>query len=197
MMAILGIVNRFTTENSGILIAYSIVNRIDTLAAVPGMTFSIAIAAFVGQNVGARKKYRIPLGLRATLLMSAVVTVVVSAAVIVFAHPLMNMFSTGITPEAVAIGERYLWTVCPFIIVFSTMFIFTGVMRGAGDTLVPMFITLLTLWLIRIPLASFLSNWMGPDGIWWSIPVTWTAGCICAFLYYRTGRWKNKGVIKE
>jgi Na+-driven multidrug efflux pump len=77
------------------------------------------------------------------------------------------------------------------------MLILTGAMRGAGDTLVPMFITLLTLWLIRIPLASVWSDYTGPDGIWRSIPVTWTTGCICAFIYYRTGRWKNKGVVKD
>jgi Na+-driven multidrug efflux pump len=195
-MALLGIVNRFTVENSEVLVAYSIVNRIDTLAMIPAMTFSIAIAAFVGQNIGAQKLYRIPSGLNATLLMSAMLTVIISAGVMIFAHPLMKMFSAEITPDAVFIGKRYLLIICPFIVLFSTMFIYTGVMRGAGDTLVPMFITLLSLWLIRIPLASFLSGFMETDGIWWSLPIAWCVGCACAFLYYRTGRWKNKGVVK-
>ena len=114
----------------------------------------------------------------------------------IFAHPIINMFSMEITPDVVAVGKRYLLIVCPFCVVFSTMFIYTGVMRGAGDTLVPMFITLLSLWLVRIPLASFLSDFMGTDGIWWSLPICWCVGSACAFLYYRTGRWKNKGVIK-
>jgi len=96
----------------------------------------------------------------------------------------------------IAVGRRYLMIVCPFCVVFSVMFIFTGVMRGAGDTLVPMFITLLTLWIVRIPIASFLSEFMGPDGIWWSIPIAWSVGAVCSYLYYRSGRWKNKGVVK-
>ena len=194
-MALLGIVNRFTTENSDILVAYSIVNRIDTLAMAPAMTFSVAIAAFVGQNIGARKLYRISSGLKATLAMSTLLTVVISAAILIFTNPIMKMFSTEINEEVIYVGARYLLIVCPFCVFFSTMFVFTGVMRGAGDTLVPMFITLLALWLVRIPVATFLSNLTGPDGIWWSIPIAWTVGMICSYLYYRTGRWKNKGVI--
>ena len=195
-MALLGIVNRFTVENSDVLVAYTIVNRVDTLAFAPAMTFSIAIAAFVGQTMGAKKLYRIPSGLKATLLMSSVLTVAISAIIMTFAHFVMEMFSAEITPEIIYVGRRYLLIVCPFIVVFSTMFIYTGVMRGAGDTLIPMFITLLSLWMIRIPLASFLSGFMGTDGIWWSLPICWCVGAICAFFYYRSGRWKNKGVVK-
>ena len=196
MMALLGIVNRFAVANSDVLVAYSIVNRIDSLACAPAMAFSAAIAAFVGQNVGARKFSRIPSGLSAALVMSSIFTLVISAVVIIFAHPVMHLFSTEINPEVVAVGGRYLLIVCPFCVVFSTMFIYTGVMRGAGDTLIPMFITLLSLWLVRIPIASFLSGFIGTDGIWWSIPIAWSVGAACAYLYYRSGRWKNKGVVK-
>ena len=196
MMALLGIVNRFSETNSNILVAYSIVNRIDSMAIAPAMAFSIVIAAFVGQNTGAKKLYRISPGLRATQVMSAILTIVISAGVMIFAHPLIKLFSTDINPEVIDIGRRYLLIVCPSCVVFSLMFNFTGVMRGAGDTLVPMFITLLSLWVVRIPVASFLSNSIGPDGIWCSIPIAWGIGAICSYFYYRSGRWKNKGVVK-
>jgi len=197
MMALLGIVNRFSGENSNVLIAYSIVNRVDSLISVPAMTFSMAIAAFVGQNVGARKLSRIPTGLNASLAISSILTVVLSALMMIFAHPVMKLFSTEVNPDIINIGGRFLMIISPFYIVFSTMFIYTGVMRGAGDTLIPMFITLLSLWIVRIPVASLMSDAIGPDGIWWSIPIAWSVGTICAFLYYHTGRWKNKGVIKQ
>jgi len=196
MMAVLGIVNRFTETNSDVLVAYSIVNRIDTLAMAPAMAFSLAIASFVGQNIGARKLYRIPSGLIAALVMASVVTIIISIITVIFATPLIKIFSTEITPDVIAVGRRYLFIVCPCTVIFSIMFVLNGVMRGAGDTLVPMFITLFSLWIIRIPLASFLSDHMGTDGIWLSIPIAWCVGATCAFFYYRTGRWKNKGVIK-
>jgi len=196
MMALLGIVNRFSEANSDVLVAYSIVNRIDSLAIAPAMSFSIAIAAFVGQNIGAKKLYRISTGLKATQVISAALTIVISAGVMIFARPVMELFSEEINAGVISIGRRYLMIVCPFCVVFSIMFIFTGVMRGAGDTLIPMFITLLTLWVIRIPLASFLSDFMDTDGIWWSIPIAWSVGAICSYFYYRSGRWKNKGVVR-
>ena len=196
MMALLGIVNRFSEANSDVLVAYSIVNRIDSLAIAPAMAFSIAIAAFVGQNTGAKKFYRISSGLRATQVMSAMLTIVISAVVMIFANPVMELFSEEINTEVISIGRCYLLIVCPFCVIFSLMFNFTGVMRGAGDTLVPMFITLLSLWIVRIPVASFLSDYMGPNGIWWSIPIAWSVGATCSYMYYRSGRWKNKGVVK-
>ena len=197
MMAVLGIINKFTVENSDVLIAYSIVNRIDTLAMAPAMAFSLAIAAFVGQNIGAQKLCRIPSGLTAALIMAASATTIISVVTVIFATPLLKMFSTEITPEIIIVGRRYLLIVCPCTVIFSIMFVLNGVMRGAGDTLVPMFITLLALWIVRIPVASFLSDKIGTDGIWLSIPIAWCVGATCAFFYYRTGRWKNKGVIKQ
>jgi putative MATE family efflux protein len=195
MMAILGIVNKFAEENSDVLVAYTIVNRIDTIVLAPAMAFSMAIAAFVGQNIGAQKLYRIPKGLSSALLMSAAVTIIFSIILIALSTPLIKMFSTEITDGAIVIGKRYLWIICSFTVLFSTMFIITGLMRGAGDSFAPMVITLLAMWIIRIPVASILSKIIGVDGIWWSIPITWLFGTICSVFYYRTGRWKNKGVV--
>jgi Na+-driven multidrug efflux pump len=68
-------------------------------------------------------------------------------------------------------------------------------MRGAGDTLIPMFITLFALWVIRIPAAWILSRYFGVDGIWWSIPVAWFIGMSLSYLYYLKGNWKTKVVV--
>ena len=79
---------------------------------------------------------------------------------------------------------------------FTLMFIYTGVMRGAGDTLIPMFFSLLSLWIIRIPMAWFLSGKIGAAGIWWAIPAGWLIGLALSYLYYKSGRWKKKAVVK-
>jgi putative MATE family efflux protein len=196
MMAMLRIVNEFDQITHGVLAAYSVAGRIDSLATAPAMTFSIAVAAFVGQNVGARKLYRVKYGLRAALNISAAITVVLSVLIVIFGHFIMQSFAKDATPGVIDIGYRYLLIVGSFYVVFTSMFVVNGVMRGAGDTLIPMFITLLSLWLIRIPVASILSKYIGADGIWWSMPVGWAIGAICAYVYYRSGRWKNKGVAK-
>ena len=68
----------------------------------------------------------------------------------------MRMFTND--PVVIAIGGDYLRIIGSFYILFSVMFVINGVLRGAGDTLVPMFISLFSLWIIRIPVAWYLSQ---------------------------------------
>ena len=127
--------------------------------------------------------------------MTSLVSVAVSLVVVFFGENLMAMFT--IDQEVIKIGESYLVIVCSFYIIFSTMFIFQGALRGAGDTLIPMFITLFALWVIRIPLAYFLSNDYGYFGIWWSIPFAWFFGMTFSIIYFYKGNWKSKILIKQ
>jgi len=189
MMAMIRIINDFETP---VLAAYTAASRIDALAAMPAINFASALAAFVGQNIGAGRYDRIRKGLRTTLLMSWSICLVVLTAVIFFGEALMSLFSDS--EEVIQYGRQYLIIISSFYPVFATMFTMHGTLRGAGDTLIPMFITLISLWVIRIPLAAILSNHIGPSGIWWAIPGGWTIGLIGTVSYYLSGRWKNKGV---
>jgi Na+-driven multidrug efflux pump len=59
-----------------------------------------------------------------------------------------------------------------------------------------MFITLFALWVVRVPASYFLAEKIGVTGIWWAVPLGWGVGMILGYLYYLTGRWKTKGVVK-
>ena len=193
MIALYGVVNRFGIDTNA---AFSAASRIDSFAAMPAMSFAVALSTFVGQNLGANKPERVKRGFHATLLMTTVITLLTSVAAVFFGGFLMKMFTDDV--KVIAIGQRYLVLVGAFYIIFSSMFIVGSVMRGAGDTLIPMFITLFALWIIRIPLAFLLSqrSWLGTDGIWWSIPIGWMAGLMLSYTYYLTGRWKKKVIVK-
>jgi putative MATE family efflux protein len=192
MLAVLRIVNDFGTNT---VAAYSVATRIDGLASLPAMNFGQALSTYTGQNIGARQPGRVKLGLKATLSMSALTAVVTSVVIMLFRNPLMHLFTNDIA--VIKIGAHYLMIISGFYLIFSSMFVVGGVMRGAGDTIIPMFITLFSLWIVRIPLAAVMSATMGVDGIWWSVPIAWTSGLLLSYLYYRTGRWKTKGVIKQ
>lgn len=189
MMALLGIVNTFGTD---VIAAYTAAGRIDSLAMMPAMNFSQAVAAFVGQNLGANKIDRVRKGFKVTFIMSNLFCLAMTALIILFGSDLMKLFTND--ANVIAIGERYLIIVSSFYLLFSTLFTTNGVLRGAGDTLIPMFITLFSLWLIRIPGAYFLSAEIGETGIWWSIPFGWSMGALLSYLYYKTGKWKTKSV---
>jgi len=192
MIAIVWIVNLFGTD---VIAAFSIAMRIDSMAAMPAMNFSAALATFVGQNLGANKPERVKSGLVATFVMTSVISVVITAMALLFSKGLMGIFTDD--ANVIAIGTSYLVIVSSFYMLFSTMFVLNGVMRGAGDTLIPMFITLIALWFVRIPLSYFLSQHWGETGIWWAMPIGWFLGMFLSYIYYLTGRWKSKIVVKH
>lgn len=191
MLAVMRIVNDFGTD---VIAAYSVAGRIDSLAGMAAMNFAAALSTFVGQNLGANKIHRVKSGFNATLAMSSALAILITLLVVIFPGPLMRLFNTD--PKVVEIGSHYLLIVGPFYVLFSTMFVVGGVMRGAGDTLIPMFITLFSLWIIRIPLAWLFSRNMGYIGIWWSIPIAWSVGMGLSYLYYLKGNWKKKVLVK-
>jgi len=171
MMALLRIVNGF---GSTTIAAYTIAGRIDSLAALPAMNFSMALSTFVGQNIGADKATRIKEGYRSTLLMSSAVSFVVTIVIWVFGRQMIGLF----TPDAAVVeaGYQYLIIVGTFYILFSAMFATNGLLRGAGDAMAPMVITLVALWALRIPASYLFSLEFGATGIWWGIPLAWLFG---------------------
>jgi putative MATE family efflux protein len=191
-LALYRIVNVFGTPT---IAAYSIAMRIDSFASLPAMNFSSALSTFVGHNIGANKYERIGKGLWATLKMTSIITISVSILSIIFAKPLMYLFTND--AEVVNVGIQYLYIVSPFYILFSSMFVLMGVLRGAGDTIVPMIFTIISLWIVRIPASYLLSQEIGVNGIWWGIPVAWVIGMGGSFWYYSTGKWKTKAVVKH
>ncbi len=192
MLAITRIVNGFGTD---VIAAYSAAGRLDSIAALPAMNFGAALSTFVGQNLGANKPERVKQGLKATFMMSGALALLTSLFVIIFRQQLIHLFTDD--AAVISIGAQYLVIVSSFYIFFSTMFVIGGVMRGAGDTLIPMFITLFALWAIRIPAAWIMSRYFGVAGIWWSIPVAWFIGMTLSYLYYLKGNWKLKVVVKQ
>jgi len=192
MMAMYWLVNRFGTNSTA---AYSVVFRIDSFASMPAMNFAMALSTFVGQNLGAKKPERVKKGFLSTIYMTSVLSVTISMVGIFFGGPLMRLFTHD--PAVVEIGKGYLQIVTGFYIVFSFMFVVGGVMRGAGDTFIPMLITFFALWVVRIPAGYYMSEHFGVAGIWWAIPIAWVIGLSLSYSYYLTGRWKRKTLVRQ
>lgn len=192
MMAIMAIVNGFGTNA---VAAYTAAIRIDSFAKMPAITFSSALSSFTGQNLGAFREDRAKKGLRITLLFSLIYSILISIVIIVFGQYLIQLF----TPDAavIVIGQDYLVIVSSFYLLLAVMFTFTGFLRGAGATFIPMLTTLTALYVFRIPMAYFLSDHIGVNGIWWAEPTGWFAGTVILVIYYFTGKWKGKEVVNK
>jgi len=191
MITFSGIINVLGTN---VIAAFAAAGKVDRLAIMPAMAFAQALSTYVGQNMGAGKVNRVKSGLLSTFFLSSAVCIVISLVIILFGVDIMRWFTDD--AEVIRIGKQYLVIVSAFYLLFNTMFTFNGVMRGAGDTIIPMFFTLFSLWLVRIPLAHYLSNNYGASAVWWAIPAGWAIGMIASILYYLKGNWKSKTIVK-
>ena len=192
LIALLGIVNSFGTNT---LTAYGAAGKIDTIITQAVLTLSGALAAFCGQNIGAGRLDRVKKGVQFTMYTNIALGLLTFAAVYLFGNEMMRIFTKDI--DVVAIGKEYLLIIGGFFIVHGALNVYNGALRGAGDTLFPMITSLVCLWLIRIPLAYYLSSWLGRNGIWWAIGISITIGLIGTFVYYKMGFWKRRRRIYE
>ena len=192
LIALLGIVNSFGTNT---LTAYGAAGKIDTIITQAILTLSGALAAFCGQNIGAGRLDRVKKGVQFMMYTNIALGLLTFAAVYLFGNEMMRIFTKDI--DVVAIGKEYLLIIGGFFIVHGALNVYNGALRGAGDTLFPMITSLVCLWLIRIPLAYYLSSWLGRNGIWWAIGISITIGLIVTFVYYKIGFWKRRRRIYE
>lgn len=192
LIALLGIVNSFGTNT---LTAYGAAGKIDTIITQAVLTLSGALAAFCGQNIGAGKPDRVKKGVRFTIYTNIFLGLMTFAAVYLFGDEMMRIFTKD--ADVITIGKEYLLVIGGFFVVHGALNVYNGALRGAGDTLFPMTTSLICLWLIRIPLAYYLSSWLGRNGIWWAIGISIAIGLSATFVYYKTGIWKRRCIIKE
>jgi len=85
----------------------------------------------------------------------------------------------------------------PSYLCFAIMFVGIGVVNGAGHTMVTTLITLLGLWLVRLPLAAYFSSRMHDvRGVWYALVISFTISTLLSMVYYASGLWK-RSVIKH
>ncbi|MCD8265458.1 MAG: MATE family efflux transporter [Tannerellaceae bacterium] len=192
LIALLGIVNGFGTDT---LTAYGAAGKIDTLITQAVLTLSGALAAFCGQNTGANRFDRVKKGVQFTMWLNIGIGIATFLIVFFQGELLMKAFTSD--PAVIEIGRNYLVIMGGFFIFHGALNVYNGVLRGAGDTFFTMLISLSCLWIIRIPLAWGLSRWLGQDGIWWGISISITIGLLITYIYYHTGNWKKKCIVKR
>lgn len=191
LMALLGIVNQFGTDT---LTAYGAAGKIDTIITQAILTLSGALSTFCGQNIGAQKTLRVQQGVRFSLKINFLFGILMFLAVYFFGDWMMRAFTTD--EQVIQIGHDYLLITGSFFFIHGALNVFNGALRGAGDTFFTMLVSLLCLWLVRIPLAYQFSEWFGKNGIWWAINASIGIGFLITWGYYKRGKWKKKTVVK-
>ena len=196
-LVVQALTNSFGTN---VIAASIVVMRVDGFAMMPNFTFGMAMTTFVGQNVGAGLMRRVTEGTREGLRMALGASLVLTLCILFFGEYLMRMFTK--TEEVVLLGMRMLRILSVGYIAMAVTQSLSGVMRGAGDTMTPMWISIITTVVIRVPIAylwAFLTrspeNPVGsPDAIYASLLISWLLGAAITSIAYRRGKWRGKGI---
>ncbi|MDF2612974.1 MAG: conserved rane protein of unknown function [Clostridia bacterium] len=191
IMAMQSMVNGF---GSNTMAAFAAASKLDTFATLPMNNFSLALSTFVAQNIGANKMNRIKKGLITTLIMVNVTCISITIVMWLFGKELVSIFTND--QEVITYGIDYLKIVGSGYMILGSMFSIVGFIRGTGHTLFPTFVTLTSLWVIRIPTAVVMTKMVGINGLWIGIPIGWLFGLLLAVIYYYSGKWKEGTIIK-
>ncbi|HHU69284.1 MAG TPA: MATE family efflux transporter [Thermoanaerobacterales bacterium] len=180
-----------------------IVMRVDGFAMMPNFTFGMTMTTYAGQNVGAKKIDRVELGTRQGLKIAVGVSTVITIIILLFGRHLMNIFTD--TAELVDLSMRMMRILAVGYIAMAVTQVLSGVMRGAGDTVTPMWISLITTIFLRVPIAYGLAYLTRstqypngrPESIFVSLLIAWVLGAVITLISYRKGKWREKVLLKD
>ena len=184
-----------------VIAANVIIMRVDGFVMLPNFSFGMALTTFAGQNVGAKQLDRVSQGAKQGTLLALVTSFVITGLVVLFGHNIMGLFTT--TEELIDLARRMMLILALGYVLMAVTQCLSGVMRGAGDTMTPMWISLITTVVVRVPIAygiAYLTRTPEqPNGSYYclfiSLLISWVVGGLITFIAYQRGGWKKKAVI--
>ncbi len=176
-----------------VIAANVIIMRVDGFAMMPNFSFGQAMSVYTGQNVGANQWKRVQKGVvQGTAIAQTVSTVI--TLILLFANRYLFAIFTD-TPELIDLAGRMMRIMAVGYIAISITQSLGGIMRGAGDTVTPMWISILSTVILRVPLAYGIAymtqsaQWPHghPFALSISLLVSWTMGAlISSAAFYRS-----------
>ncbi len=187
-------VNQF---GSSALAGYSAGTRLESLCIVPMIATGNAMSTFTAQNLGAGRPERVRQGYRAAYGIIIGFGVLLIAVSQLFYAPILSAFvEQGESAVAFETGTAYFRFIGFFFSFLGFKAITDGILRGAGDIQVYMLANLINL-AIRVAVAQLCSPIWGIELIWYAVPMGWAANYLISYLWYRTGNWKRRNLLKN
>lgn len=179
-----------------------IVMRVDGFAMMPNFSFGTAMTTYTGQNVGAKKHDRVMQGAKQGTLLAVACSTIITGVILLFGKSLMGIFTD--TKELVDMSYYMMSILAVGYIATAVTQSLSGVMRGAGDTLTPMWISLCTNVILRVPIAygiSYLTRtpqlpFGRSECIQISLLTSWVVAALLTAIFYKAGKWKKKAIMK-
>jgi len=162
--------------------------KLEGFAFLPVTCFSMGLATFVGQNLGARQYDRVRQGTRFGMICCAAMSFVVGVTLFAFAPRLISLFNDD--PSVVHFGVMQSRTVALFYFLMALSHCVAGIMRGAGKATVPMVIMLSSWCVFRVTYITVMVRlFQNIRVVFSAYPVTWAISCTIFLIYYWKADW--------
>jgi len=183
-----------------VVAAYGIGTRVFSVAFLPALAVARGVETMTGQNMGAHKPDRAEkaAGLAAKVLFG--VLTVAGIVAFLFPEPIVSVFvgtDQANAAQVVDIGAQFIRYVALTFGFMGIMRAYTGSFRGAGKTLTAAAISVLTLGVVRFPIAWITAGPLGESGIWLSFAISNVAGAIIAYVWYQRGTWRGSDLTES
>jgi putative MATE family efflux protein len=190
-LAVMRVVTHFGTLA---VAAHTMAQRWDMVLMMPLMGLGMSAGVLVGQNLGAGQPQRAEKNGWVAMALSEGLMVLFSVALFFGVRGAVRVFSSDAALDEVA--ATYLRIASAQYLVVAFSMVLQQCIAGAGDTMPPMVISIVNIWVIQVPLSLLLTNIdsVGFYGVRWAMVASSTLGAIAYFVYYRSGRWKRRKV---
>ena len=200
IMAMAGmLVLNLTNAMGEVVIACNvIIMRVDGFAMMPNFSFGQAMSVYAGQNVGAGKFDRVSQGGKQGGFMAASFAAVVTLILMFCGRILFGFFTE--TEALIELASQMIRIMAIGYICMSVTQVLGGIMRGAGDTMTPMWISIISIIVIRVPLAYYLAELTKtaeyphgqPIALYGSLLISWVLGMLMSIIMFWLGKWRKK-----
>ena len=202
VMAVAMLVVQSLTNSMGeVVMACSvIIMRVDGFAMMPNLTFGQAMSVYTGQNVGAGRIERVEQGLKQGMSMAVGISASITLILLLFGHALFDLFTD--TPELMDLAVRMMRILAFGYLCVAVTQVLGGIMRGCGDTVTPMWITMVSTIVLRIPVAyglAYLTRSADfpngqPHALFISLLISWSLGALISYVVFLRGKWRRKAM---
>ena len=191
-IAVIAFVNRYGSDATA---AYGVVNQVASYVQMPAVSLGITVSIFAAQSIGANQFDRLQKVVKAGIIMNYVIGGVLISLIYLFSRDILSLFLTSQTTIEIAhsLVMITLWS----YLIFGHAQIISATMRASGTVLWPTVIGVVSIWLVEVPVAYYLSYHtnLGIEGIWIGYPAAFIVSLILQYAYYKLS-WQKKRITR-
>ncbi|PTC10908.1 MATE family efflux transporter [Bacillus wiedmannii] len=191
-IAVIAFVNCYGSDATA---AYGVVNQVASYVQMPAVSLGITVSIFAAQSIGANQFDRLQKVVKAGIIMNYVIGGVLISLIYLFSRDILSLFLTSQTTIEIAhsLVMITLWS----YLIFGHAQIISATMRASGTVLWPTVIGVVSIWLVEVPVAYYLSyhTSLGIEGIWIGYPAAFIVSLILQYAYYKLS-WQKKRITR-